>query len=341
MSDKTTGWTTLDPENFKVKTDEDDLEILFEDESEEDPENDSEEEENNDEDSSDEENEDSDEEDSDQDDSDEDSDEEDEEPKPKKKGSRANRRIRQLASQKKKLEEELENYRTLSNTYKESLTAEKERTSSVTKAVLEKNAEDLRKRIEEAGEDGDVVKALRLNTELNKVEKNIDTLEAYVKAEDPAPKKKVEENKQVNQEASLEDQIALLPEAGQTWIEDNPKFFQDEKFKVKAIAHGRILEVEGFDPETDEYWEELSKRVTGKVSKTKMNPKRKRKGVSPVNNSSRAGKSSNKRTVRLSQEQRDLVEEFGLDPKEYAKRVLELEDNGKTENSGYTKIKIG
>ena len=106
------------------------------------------------------------------------------------------------------------------------------------------------------------------------------------------------------------------------WAQRNEWFGQDEAMTFAAFGiHKRLVENEGFDPNTDEYYTELDRRITEKFNMpAKTTGKRPAQTVAGVSRSS--GRSSGKK-VRLTPSQVAIAKKLGVPLEAYAKHVKE------------------
>ena len=109
----------------------------------------------------------------------------------------------------------------------------------------------------------------------------------------------------------------------QSWAQDNEWFGEDEAMTYAAFGiHKKLVEEEGFDPSTDDYYSELDQRMKTEFPHKLGNSgggKRPAQTVASVNRSS-SGRSSGKK-VRLSQRQVDMARRLNVPIEEYAKYV--------------------
>ena len=108
------------------------------------------------------------------------------------------------------------------------------------------------------------------------------------------------------------------------WAEQNSWFGQDRVMTYAAWGiHQTLVEQEGIDPSSDEYYTELDKRVRNtfpdKFSQSRQ--QRSAPAVAPAARSS--GINSARRTVRLSPSQVAIAKKLGVPLEEYAKYVKE------------------
>jgi len=128
------------------------------------------------------------------------------------------------------------------------------------------------------------------------------------------------------QQASVQQQPqrpAPSPRA-EEWAEQNSWFGQDRVMTYAAWGiHQTLVEQEGVDPNSDEYYTELDKRVRNtfpdKFSQSRQ--QRSAPAVAPAARSS--GINSARRTVRLSPSQVAIAKKLGVPLEEYAKYVKE------------------
>ena len=112
------------------------------------------------------------------------------------------------------------------------------------------------------------------------------------------------------------------PKAEQ-WAVKNSWFGQDEAMTYAAFGiHKKLVEEEGFDPQTDDYYNELDKRIAGEFPhKLSGNSKRPAQTVAGASRTS-TGR-SNGRKVRLTPSQVAIAKKLGVPLEEYAKYVKE------------------
>ena len=135
-----------------------------------------------------------------------------------------------------------------------------------------------------------------------------------------------------NPEAARQAQAQMQPEPpppepdpkAQDWASRNQWFGQDEAMTFAAFGiHKRLVESEGFDPQSDEYYSELDKRMRDEFPHKLKNGESRRPAqtVASVSRSS-SGRSSGKK-VRLTPSQVAIAKKLGVPLEEYAKYVKE------------------
>ena len=133
---------------------------------------------------------------------------------------------------------------------------------------------------------------------------------------------------QAQQQQQPVEQVAEPDPKAQDWATKNSWFGEDLAMTTSAFAfHRQLVEKEGYDPASDEYYSEVDNRMAkafphkfnngGEVSQLNNNMQE------PVANSSRGtrGKAGKARTVKLSPSQVAIAKRLGVPLEEYAKHV--------------------
>ena len=125
------------------------------------------------------------------------------------------------------------------------------------------------------------------------------------------------------QQAAPQQQIKRPDPKAQDWAARNEWFGQDEAKTFAAFGiHKKLVEDEGFDPTSDEYYTELDRRISdtfgGEAKSASKRPAQTVAGVSRTN----SGRSSGKK-VRLTPSQVAIAKKLGVPLEEYAKYVKE------------------
>ena len=110
----------------------------------------------------------------------------------------------------------------------------------------------------------------------------------------------------------------------ESWAQRNEWFGTDEAMTYAAFGvHKKLVENEGFDPQSDEYYSELDKRMQSEFPHKLKNGESRRPAqtVASVSRNS-SGRSSGK-TVRLTPSQVAIAKKLGVPLEEYAKYVKE------------------
>ena len=129
---------------------------------------------------------------------------------------------------------------------------------------------------------------------------------------------------QQQQYAPQQQQQVRRPDPkAEDWAQRNEWFGQDEAKTFAAFGiHKKLVEDEGFDPQSDEYYTELDRRIAdtfgGNAKTASKRPAQTVAGVSRSN----SGRSSGKK-VRLTPSQVAIAKKLGVPLEEYAKYVKE------------------
>ena len=148
------------------------------------------------------------------------------------------------------------------------------------------------------------------------------------KAQQPEEEKGEEVAPQTQQPAPAQPQQPQQqpdPKA-EDWAKNNEWFGQDEAMTYAAFGiHKKLIEEEGFDPRTDEYYTELDKRMeTEFPHKLGTNGNGSRRPAQNVASVTRTAKGTGrKRRVKLSSSQVAMANKLGVPLEEYAKYVKE------------------
>jgi len=108
------------------------------------------------------------------------------------------------------------------------------------------------------------------------------------------------------------------------WAEKNEWFGQDEAMTYTAFAiHRRLVEEEGYDPKSDEYYGEVDRRIREQFPNKFETAKPKKKVDQTVAPAVKSVSKQGKRTVRLTSSQVAIAKKLGVPLEEYAKYVKE------------------
>lgn len=111
-----------------------------------------------------------------------------------------------------------------------------------------------------------------------------------------------------------------------SWAERNTWFGQDETMTYAAFGiHRRLVEEEGFDPTSDEYYTEVDRRVRAEFPHKFQRQKPTGNGspVAPGSSSASRSTRQGRRSVKLSPSQVAIAKKLGVPLEEYAKYVKE------------------
>jgi cell division protein FtsB len=139
-----------------------------------------------------------------------------------------------------------------------------------------------------------------------------------VEEQEPAPQ-------QIQQPAAAPQPKAAKPDPrAQEWADKNEWFGSDEVMTYASFGiHRKLVEEEGFDPASDEYYSEVDKRMRSEFP-SKFQPAKKSGGaqVAPAGASAtRSTAKSGRRSVKLSPSQIAMARRLNVPLEEYAKYV--------------------
>ena len=151
---------------------------------------------------------------------------------------------------------------------------------------------------------------------------------AYADAELKVQKKTLESQKEeVEQPKSLDQAIAPQkadPKA-ESWAEKNSWFGNDQAMTYTAFGlHDKLVKEEGFDPNSDEYYAEIDKRIRLEFPHKFVNKESSKVGTTkPVQQVASAKRSANvgRKTVRLTSSQVAIAKKLGVPLEDYAKQL--------------------
>ena len=262
--------------------------------------------------------------------------------------SGAQKRIRQLVSQKKEREAEIEK---LIEQNKEMQLKLQQRDEEY-KNALSKNLDSSEKQIEErlviakdsykrAVESGDADLILQAQQYLNAAQIDSSRLEDAKKefaSNNPEPQQ--QEEKSQKEEAQSDTYMGYDMKAYQ-WASQNDWFNSDQILTSAALVIDQQLKEEGFDPKEDEFYEEVDKRLAaafphkfGGNTETPV-PQETSTPAQVVAGASLAPKTSSGKKVKLTQEDVRLANKWGISLEQYAQEKLKIERAG---DGGYTNI---
>jgi hypothetical protein len=172
----------------------------------------------------------------------------------------------------------------------------------------------------EIGDTNGVVEAQRKITGL--AIENDRARQAKMQQERYAQQAAAQQQQQVQQPMPQQQPRRPDPKAA-SWAERNEWFGSDEAMTYAAFGvHKKLVENEGFDPQSDEYYTELDQRMKEEFPhKLNGGSKRPAQTVASVSRSS-SGRSSGKK-VRLTPSQVAIAKKLGVPLEEYAKYVKE------------------
>jgi len=143
----------------------------------------------------------------------------------------------------------------------------------------------------------------------------------------------VELNKERNQQPYVQpqyvpqEQPVVAPDAkAQTWADKNDWFGKDEPMTFTAFSlHKKLVDEEGYDPLSDEYYAEIDRRIRLEFPHKFGNTNTQSTEVRPTQTVASATRNSSsktsRKTVRLTPSQVAIAKKLGVPLEEYAKQL--------------------
>ena len=184
-------------------------------------------------------------------------------------------------------------------------------------------------KLKSAMEIGDTAQAVEAQKEISRL-----TIEADRASQAKAKQEYLKNTPQPTQQAQPAPQPVKPPDPkAQKWAENNDWFGTDEAMTYAAFGiHKRMVENEGFDPSSNEYYSELDNRMRtefphklnggAEAPSTESRSNRPAQTVASVSRSATSGRSKS-RKVKLTPTQVDIAKRLGVPIEEYAKYVKE------------------
>ena len=132
--------------------------------------------------------------------------------------------------------------------------------------------------------------------------------------------------KQVNVTPQRAEKTAKIDPRADAWASNNPWFGNDTAMTYTAFdVHKTLVEKEGFDPQSEEYYAEIDKRMRlefpQKFDKLEGNTTEKVKPAQTVASARRPAQTGRKKTVKLTPSQVAIAKRMGVPLEEYAKQL--------------------
>lgn len=188
------------------------------------------------------------------------------------------------------------------------------------KSRIETQTVALKQIIRKAREEGDY------DTEMEAQERLTDILFEQRSLQEAVSRRPAQAEQQYIQQpaAPVQQRPAYDPKA-EAWAEENEWYGNDVAMTHAAQGiHKQMVLVERFDPNSDEYYDELNKRIKDAFPNKFQQNNRTNRPVQTVAPASRSsGVNTARRTVKLSSSQVAIAKKLGVPLEEYAKYVKE------------------
>ena len=144
---------------------------------------------------------------------------------------------------------------------------------------------------------------------------------SQAKMQQERQKEAASQQPQPQQQQQAPQQMRRPDRKAEEWAEKNDWFGQDEAMTFAAFGiHKRLVEEEGFDPQSDDYYNELDQRISEKFRTPANNASRRPAQTVAGVSRSTSGRSTGKK-VRLTPSQVAIAKKLGVPLSEYAKYV--------------------
>ena len=237
--------------------------------------------------------------------------------------SQLTKRFREEERQKQTAIEFAESVRQENENLKQRITALDEGYMAQFDGRVSSELDSAKQALREAHETGDVDKLVQAQEDLanltvQKSSANVARSKKENRVETPAPPPLPP------QPAQPQPQPQATPDPkAEAWASENTWFGNDEVMTYGAFGiHRRLVEDEGFDPNSDAYYAELDSRLRDEFP-NKLDPKSKTNGGRKVASaeSSASRKKTGRKTVRLTPSQVAIAKKLNVPLEEYAKYV--------------------
>ena len=246
----------------------------------------------------------------------------------------AEKRIRQLIRQRKEREEKIDELIRQNEELKQNLDKKEQEVTNVasrgvgaSEKQLNQNIELARQAYLQAFDEGDKEKVLAAQEILNSAQADLKTVQGY-KA---TLAKRMEQASQKEEQPQIAQQTPVYDPKANEWAQRNDWFGQDTIKTAAALAIDAELKGEGYDPNDEEFYEEIDRRLETAFGQT-SNRVQETEGQSNsgtsqpaqvVSGASRSSPSSNKK-VKLSKEDVRLANKWGIPLEQYAAEKLKV-----------------
>ena len=200
------------------------------------------------------------------------------------------------------------------------------------------NTEAARTMLRKAIEDGDVdaqVAAQEKLASLNADASRLSVLKAAHEEQTQQPQKEINITPQQTKEGYAYNGYELpegtrIDAKAESWAAKNAWFGNDSAMTYTAFdIHKKLVEEEGFDPQSDEYYSEIDKRIRlefpNKFDKDMGNSTERAKPAQTVASAKRPSATGRRKTVKLTPSQVAIAKRLGVPLEEYAKQLTTKE----------------
>tara|TARA_X000001388_G_scaffold37101_1_gene26263 strand:- start:168 stop:1127 length:960 start_codon:yes stop_codon:yes gene_type:complete len=183
------------------------------------------------------------------------------------------------------------------------------------------NMDAARSALRTAIEAGDVDAQVKAQEQMATLNADAVRLASLKSQQEEQPKR----DKQVNVSPSQAEQPVRSDPKAEAWAAKNSWFGNDTAMTYTAFdMHKTLVETEGYDPQSDEYYEEIDKRLRvefpNKFDKVADNTTERAKPAQTVASARRPASTGRRKTVKLTPSQVAIAKRLGVPLEEYAKQ---------------------
>ena len=239
----------------------------------------------------------------------------------------AERRIRQLVKQRKERDEQINALIAQNEELQKSLQSRSTDLAEVTSNSINTNEQNLERTVElaraaylEAFDSGDKDKALAAQEALAEAKSELKGIQNWKSKIE----KQAQQREQIQQPQQQIQRTQTVDPKAQEWAESNEWFGKDTIKTAAALALDAELKNEGYDPNDDEFYEEIDKRLETAFGQTSQRVQDNTKEPAQVvSGSSRSSPTSSKK-VKLSKEDVRLANKWGIPLEQYAAEKMKV-----------------
>ena len=184
------------------------------------------------------------------------------------------------------------------------------------------NMDAARQALKVAIEAGDVDGQVSAQEQMARLSSDAARLGQLKAAEEAQPEKKVN----INPQRRAYDQTVPTDAKAEDWASNNTWFGNDTAMTYTAFdIHKKLVEEEGYDPKSDEYYAEVDKRIRlefpHKFDKMADTTTERAKPAQNVASAKRSAPQGRKKTVKLTPSQVAIAKRLGVPLEDYAKQL--------------------
>lgn len=240
------------------------------------------------------------------------------------------RRIRELTSARRKAEEEaqaaiqyIQQVQAQNEQYKQRLSTLDRGYMSEYESRITTQEAAAKRALTEAYEAGDYEKVADAQTAISQIAIEKERLRLQKERSAQAQRAAEQQAQQVQQQPQR--QAPQRDPKLESWLSKNQWFGQDKVMTSAARAiHETLVAEEGYDPTTDDYYQEIDRRMRKEMPNRFQGDKKSVQSVTPAGSGNRALKSGRKKSVDLTPGQVAFANKLGIPLDKYAAEVAKI-----------------